>query len=210
MQLAVRDIGQVTDIQDLAGARKPVDPAVRSRSCQHKRTCPLLARQTLASLPSPRECKLWLPECCAIPPSPERRERERSMTRAWHPSTGPKWGTVGKIRVAAHQPQWYSGPPGGESGMPSPSSTGSITSSSRSALGCADRGPPTGYTSWPDPQVRSVPAVGQPGWRYLDLARRPSGPRAGVRPVHWVVVCLGRMATAMRYALSEGGPWGSP
>src|SRR5262249_38555829 len=47
--------------------------------------------------------------------------------------------------------------------------------------------------------------------------RRRAGRVTGVqarslacRPGHWVVVCLGRIATAMRYALSGGGPWGSP
>jgi hypothetical protein len=39
MQLAVRDIGQVTDIQDLAGARKPVDPAVRKLILPHTSAC---------------------------------------------------------------------------------------------------------------------------------------------------------------------------
>ena len=39
MQLAVRDIGQVTDIQDLVGARKPVDPAVRKPILPNTSAC---------------------------------------------------------------------------------------------------------------------------------------------------------------------------
>ena len=66
MQLAVRDIGQVTDIQGLAGPPKPSDPGVQDpgghrRFCQHWRTCPFLALQTLRSLPSRKELELRRP-----------------------------------------------------------------------------------------------------------------------------------------------------
>jgi hypothetical protein len=49
MQLAVRDIGQVTDIQGLAGIRIP---GYVCRSRQRRRTCPFLTRQTRTPLSS--------------------------------------------------------------------------------------------------------------------------------------------------------------
>jgi hypothetical protein len=48
MQLAVRDIGQLTDIQELAGARTPVDPAAHT---------PFLLAQ--AHMPTPGTAADW-------------------------------------------------------------------------------------------------------------------------------------------------------
>jgi len=59
MQLAVKDIGQVTDIQGLAGTRRPTDPGYVHRYCQH-RHMPLLPRQTLKLLPPRQKHELWL------------------------------------------------------------------------------------------------------------------------------------------------------
>ena len=51
----------------------------------------------------------------------------------------------------------------------------------------------------------AAPAADQPPCD-TGMVGRPGGRWAGVLPGHCVVVCIGRIATAMRYALSDGGP----
>src|SRR5262249_55231888 len=154
-----RDIGQVTDIQGLAGTCKSADTSTRAPPASAG-AHPASGTADAQAAPVTSGARILVPERQAIR-SPER-QAIRSVT------TRPAAGAVGAAGLA----RWARAHQRRNRVRPEPS--GKI------------RSPRT-----------------NPQWH-------PDGASPGCGMGYWVVVCLGRIATAMRYSLSAGGPCGSP